>query len=70
MRQVVLIPDKEAGGFTVVVPSLPGCVSEGDTLDEALANIREAIDLHIEGMIAHGEEVPGDSGEPLQVAAV
>lgn len=55
MRQVVLIPDTEVGGFTVIVPSLPGCISEGDTKDEALANIKEAINLHIESMIAHGE---------------
>jgi predicted RNase H-like HicB family nuclease len=58
MRQVVLIPDTEVGGFTVIVPSLPGCISEGDTVDEAIANIREAIDLHIESMIAHSEDVP------------
>ena len=36
------------GGFTAFVPSLPGCISEGDTPDEALANIREAIELHFE----------------------
>lgn len=60
-RQVILIPDEEEGGYTVEVPSLPGCVSEGDTLEEALANIREAIELYIESMIAHGEDVPGDS---------
>ena len=56
MRQVILIPD-ETGGYTVEVPSLPGCISEGDTVDEALANIKEAIDLFIESMIAHGEDV-------------
>lgn len=55
MRQVVLIPDIEVGGFTVIVPSLPGCISEGDTEEEALANIKEAIELHIESMLAHGE---------------
>lgn len=60
MRQVILIPDVESGGFVVEVPSLPGCYSQGDTYDEALANIREAINLHIESMIAHGEEVPDD----------
>ena len=70
MRQVVLIPDSEVGGYTVIVPSLPGCISEGDTMEEALANIKEAIDLHIKSMIAHGEEVPEDSDEPLQVATV
>jgi predicted RNase H-like HicB family nuclease len=57
MRQVVLIPDAEAGVYTVIVPGLPGCISEGDTQDEAIANIREAIELHIESMIVHGEVV-------------
>jgi antitoxin HicB len=70
MRQVVLIPDVEKGGYTVIVPSLPGCISEGDTEEEALANIREAIELHIESIIAHGEEVPVDVGAPLQIATI
>lgn len=51
MRQVILIPDPD-GGFVVEVPSLPGCYSQGETEAEALANIREAIELHIESMIA------------------
>ena len=66
MRQVILLPDPD-GGYTVEVPSLPGCISEGDTVEEALANIREAIELHIESMVAHGEEVPDDYPAPLQV---
>ncbi|MEO8393911.1 MAG: type II toxin-antitoxin system HicB family antitoxin [Chloroflexota bacterium] len=69
MRQVILIPDIESSGYTVTVPSLPGCISEGDTIDEATANIREAIDLFIEDMIADGEEVPDDV-PPIQVAVV
>ncbi len=66
MRQVLLIPD-ETGGFTVEVPSLPGCFSQGDTHEEALTNIQEAIALHIESMIAHGEEVPNDVPAPIEV---
>lgn len=69
MRQVILIPDLGSGGFTVTVPSLPGCISEGDTEAEALANIRDAIDLYIEDMIADGEDVPEDVA-PVQVALV
>ena len=69
MRQVILIPDMESGGYVVEVPSLPGCYSQGETIDEALANIREAIDLHIESMIAHGEEVPDDIA-PITLAMV
>jgi predicted RNase H-like HicB family nuclease len=45
--KVVLEPSDE-GGYTVYVPTLPGCISEGDTLEEALANIREAIELYLE----------------------
>ena len=45
--EVVLEPSDE-GGFTVYVPSLPGCISEGETIEEALANIREAIQLYLE----------------------
>jgi predicted RNase H-like HicB family nuclease len=39
-RQVILIPDEDGIGYTVEVPSLPGCISEGDTLEEALENIK------------------------------
>jgi predicted RNase H-like HicB family nuclease len=46
------------GGYTVTVPSLPGCVTYGDTVDEAIVMAREAIDLYIESLEAHGEPVP------------
>ncbi len=45
--KIVLEPSEE-GGYTVYVPSLPGCISEGDTKEEALANIKEAIELYLE----------------------
>ena len=45
--QVILEPSDE-GGYTVSVPALPGCISEGDNIDEALANIQEAIKLYLE----------------------
>lgn len=45
--RIVLQPSDE-GGYTVYVPSLPGCISEGDTLEEARQNIREAIALYLE----------------------
>jgi predicted RNase H-like HicB family nuclease len=45
--KVVLVPSEE-GGFTVYVPSLPGCISEGDSESQALQNIREAIELYLE----------------------
>ena len=45
--RVILEPSEE-GGYTAIVPALPGCVSEGDTREEALKNIREAIELYLE----------------------
>ena len=47
--KVVLHPEKE-GGYSAAVPALPGCYSQGDTLDEALANIREAAEGHLEAL--------------------
>jgi len=46
------------GGYTVTVPSLPGCVSYGSTVDESIAMAKEAIELYLESMAAHGEEIP------------
>ena len=48
MRFSVVLELSDEGGYTVHVPSLPGCISEGDTLEKALANIREAIELYLE----------------------
>jgi len=61
---VLLLPDVEAGGYTVEVPSLPGVVTEGDTREEALANAREAISLFLEDMIADGETIPEERARP------
>jgi predicted RNase H-like HicB family nuclease len=48
MRLRVVLEPSEEGGYTVTVPSLPGCISEGTTREEALQNIREAIELYLE----------------------
>ena len=48
MRLRVVLEPSEEGGYTVYVPALPGCLSEGDTAEEALKNIREAIELYLE----------------------
>jgi len=50
MNLRVILEPSEEGGYTAVVPSLPGCVSEGDTREEALKNIREAIELYLESV--------------------
>ena len=48
MRLKVVLEECDEGGYAVFVPSLPGCISEGDTIEEALANIKEAIELYLE----------------------
>jgi predicted RNase H-like HicB family nuclease len=48
MKIKVVIESSDEGGYTVYVPGLPGCISEGDTREEALANIKEAIELYLE----------------------
>ncbi|MBI2760379.1 MAG: type II toxin-antitoxin system HicB family antitoxin [Chloroflexi bacterium] len=55
---VLLQPDDEGEGYTVTVPALPGCVSEGDTLDEALSNARDAIGAVLDDMQRCGEPIP------------
>jgi antitoxin HicB len=66
---VVIEADEEGEGFTVTVPALPGCVSEGETRDEALENIREAILGFIEGLEKAGEPVPVET-HPVELAVV
>lgn len=48
--KIVLEPCLDEGGYTAYVPALPGCISEGDTEEEALHNIEEAIDLYLEAV--------------------
>jgi antitoxin HicB len=55
--QINLVPEPE-GGYTVLVPSLPGCVSYGATVEEATTHAREAIELHLENLAAHREQHP------------
>jgi predicted RNase H-like HicB family nuclease len=54
----ILLREEPEGGYTATVPSLPGCVTFGSNLDEAVANAREAIELYVESLKAHGDEVP------------
>ena len=61
MDYVVIIEKASDGSYSAYVPDLPGCVSCGDTRDEAGQLIQEAISLHIEAMRAHGESIPSPS---------
>ena len=56
MKVKVVLEPSDEGGYTVHVPSLPGCISEGETVDEALQNIREVIELYLE--LVEGDWIP------------
>ena len=58
--KVLLEPD-ESGGYVVSCPSLPGCYTQGETVEDALKNIEEAILLCLEDMESHGEKIPDTS---------
>ena len=58
--KVILEPD-ESGGYVISCPSLPGCYSQGQTPEEAMENIKEAIALCLEDMESQGEEIPDPS---------
>ncbi len=60
MKLKVVLEPSEEGGYTVYVPSLPGCISEGDTREEAIRNIKEAIELYLEPV--EDDTVPFEQG--------
>ncbi len=62
LRYKILLRKEPEGGYTVIVPSLPGCITYGDTIEEAINMAKEAIELYIESLKAHGEEVPTEDG--------
>lgn len=70
MGYTVILEQEPDGGYAVHAPSLPGCVSQGDTREEALTNIREAIELYIEDCVESGDPVPTEAGrEFIEVEA-
>lgn len=66
MKLKIVLEASDEGGYTVYVPSLPGCISEGETREEALANIKEAIALYLEP--TEDDHIEGDKGEVLELA--
>jgi predicted RNase H-like HicB family nuclease len=63
MRYTVVLEQEDDGGFSASVPALPGCHSQGDTRADAMANIREAIELYVEALRDAGEPVPTEAGK-------
>ncbi|HPD61046.1 MAG TPA: type II toxin-antitoxin system HicB family antitoxin [Thermodesulfobacteriota bacterium] len=66
MRIKVVLEPSEEGGYTAIAPSLPGCISEGDTKEEALKNVREAIELYLEPV--EDDQVFAPNSEIIELA--
>jgi predicted RNase H-like HicB family nuclease len=66
MKLKIVLEPSEEGGYTAIVPSLPGCISEGDTKEEALKNIREAIELYLEPI--EDDQAFGPNAEMIEMA--
>jgi predicted RNase H-like HicB family nuclease len=66
MRIKVILEPCEEGGYTATVPSLPGCISEGNTRDEALKNIKEAVELYLEPV--EDDQVVAANSEIIELA--
>ena len=66
MKLRVILEQSDEGGFTAFVPALPGCISEGDTKEEAIKNIREAIELYLEPV--DDDSSFSENAEELEIA--
>ena len=58
---IILEPDPEEGGYTVTVPALPGCITQGETIEQCIERAREAITGYIESLRVVGETVPEEN---------
>ena len=65
MRQFVILIENGPDNLSAYVPSLPGCITTGRTREEIIANMYEAIQLHLEGMIEDGDVIPAEDLEAV-----
>ena len=66
-QYTVMIEEGEDGYLVVHCPALPGCWSQGKTREEAMTNIREAIELYLESLVANGERIPEEEVGTVEV---
>ncbi len=64
---IVLEPDLEEGGYTVTVPALPGCVTQGENIEQCIEHAREAIEGYIESLIMDNMPVPEETERPQMI---
>ena len=62
LKYTIVLEQEEDGGFVVTVPALPGCVTQGDTREDALLNAKEAIEAYLQELESTGEPVPRETG--------
>jgi predicted RNase H-like HicB family nuclease len=67
-KYTVILQPGEDGYIVAHCPALPGCWSQGKTRDEAMTNIREAIELYVESLAAHGDRIPEEEVRTVEVA--
>lgn len=67
MQYSVIVHEAEEGGFWVDVPALPGCYSQGESVQETLGNVKEAIGLYLEVLKDEGRDAPRDDNVVFQV---
>jgi len=63
MRYTVVLEQEPDGGYVASVPALPGCVSQGNDRESAMANIQEAIDLYVQDCRDAGDPIPNEAGK-------
>jgi predicted RNase H-like HicB family nuclease len=68
MIKYLVIYEKSSTGYSAYVPDLPGCITVGDTKEETMKHMQEAIQLHLEGMKEEGLDIPESSSEALTVS--
>lgn len=61
MQYTVILHKAEEGGYWAEIPLLPGCYSQGETVEETLHNVTEAIESHIEALLADGQNIPRET---------
>lgn len=66
MKIKIILEPSEEGGYTAIVPSLPGCISEGNSKEEALKNIKEAVELYLEAV--EDDEIFPANSEIIELA--
>jgi predicted RNase H-like HicB family nuclease len=67
MRKYAVVIEKGPSNYSAYVPDLPGCIATGKTIEEIEKNMREAIELHIEGTIEDGDPIPEPSSQTIEV---